>query len=90
MARYFMAHETRGKALAKVLEDARRNPDEVQTVYVVQQTRPPLFLSGPFTEDMEVAGAAPLMSITSHAPPLFHAAGESMRCWHDLEDEVAK
>jgi hypothetical protein len=52
------------------MADAGRDYGNTYTVYVVPDTQPPLFLSGPFRLDMAVAGAVPLFSFTSHEPPL--------------------
>lgn len=83
MARYYTLASTRGKAIAKMMEQAKRDPGVQYTVYVAENTQPPIFLVGDFNVGMTQAGATPLMSFIYHSPTCF------VPSWEEREEEVS-
>ena len=90
MARYFKVTSTRGKALAEMMEKAKRNPGTSFTVYAVPNPgTAPFWIVGEQIADAERCGMLPVFTFVAHESRSAPCnCGESMRCWPDLEEEA--
>lgn len=83
MARYFTTFANRGKAYVHAHKQVGVT-GEATTLYVVAGCQPPMFLVGPPTHDMEIAGATALMTLVPGLPD-----GDVRQRNTELEDTVA-
>lgn len=91
MARYFITKATLSDATTQARRVAGRG--EAATVYVVDQSQPPMFLVGPPTAEMIVAGATPLFTVFPDLGPegdLRERSGELEATVALLKDENAR